>query len=596
VSRADIHTAKGDSDKALADYGEAIRLEPKNAGFRSGRADIYLKLGDRDKALADYSEAIQLDPHSAWAFTSRGNLYDSQGEQDKALADFSEAIRLDPRGAWAYAVRGRTYAAKGDFDKGLADCNEAIRLDPKLVHAYLCRANAYKAQGNSDKALDDLNQAVQIDPQYSWAYGDRGRIFEDRGDLERALADYSEAIRLNPAPPCGARAARADLYVRKGEFDKAVADYDQMGELGRGDWWHYKRKAEAHFQLKHYDKALESIAKAVELNPGDGSNLWWIPPAEVAKCPDERLRQGFLALADKAIETTQGGAQAHMARALLYDAFGRGDEARVDFDKALQLDPTQPLFWAWRASFHAQHARWNETVTDFSKLIELQPECMDCWYQRCLARLGGGQVDEYRRDCREMLQRFGQTDKAGDRYWVAWACVLAPDATTDWATAVGLAEKTLQNDPQSATYLNTFGAVLYRAGRYDEALTRLSEAAALFQEPSEAIKSPPASPWFFLAMTQHRLGHAEEAKQWLDKAVTRTDIIFAEADRGTADLSWDRRLTLKLLRDEAAALLGVTLPTVEPAPAPAAKEEEAKEPSKSTPAPEAAKEEETSHK
>ena len=84
----------------------------------------------------------------------------------------------------------------------------------------------------------------------------------------------------------------------------------------------------AHFQLQHYDKALESIAKAVELNPGDGSNLWWIPPVEVAKCPDEQLRQGLLELADKAIEKTQGAAQAYTARAMLYDAFGRDDEAR----------------------------------------------------------------------------------------------------------------------------------------------------------------------------------------------------------------------------------------------------------------------------
>ncbi len=104
--------------------------------------------------------------------------------------------------------------------------------------------------------------------------------------------------------------------------------------------------------------------------------------------------------------------------------------------------------------------------------------------------------------------------------------------------------------------------------------------------------SPPAYTWFFLAMTQQRLGHAEEAKQWLDKAVAWTDKILAEADQGTADLSWNRRLTLKLLRDEATALLGAIPPTVEPAPEPAAKVEEAQELPKSTPAPEAPKEEE----
>ena len=192
-----------------------------------------------------------------------------------------------------------------------------------------------------------------------------------------------------------------------------------------------------------------------------------------------------------------------------------------------------------------------------------------------------------------MLQRFGQTDKAGDHYWVAWACVLAPDATTDWATAVALAEKSVQSDPKSAMYLNTLGAVLYRAGRFDEALARLSEAAALVQRTERGEQFVARLPLVLSGHdAHHRLGHAEEAKQWLDKAVTWTDKTLAEADQGTADLPWNRRLTLKLLRDEATTLLGVTPPTANQHPEPAAKVEETEESPKSTPAPEAAKEEE----
>jgi hypothetical protein len=84
---------------------------------------------------------------------------------------------------------------------------------------------------------------------------------------------------------------------------------------------------------------------------------------------------------------------------------------------------------------------------------------------------------------------------------------------------------------------------------------RLAEADALVKEPSERLTSSPAYTWFFLAMTHHRLGHGEEAKEWLDKAVASTEKAMREADQGTAGLSWNRRLTLKLLRDEAAALL-----------------------------------------
>ena len=157
-----------------------------------------------------------------------------------------------------------------------------------------------------------------------------------------------------------------------------------------------------------------------------------------------------------------------------------------------------------------------------------------------------------------MLQRFGQTDKADDAHWVAWACALAPDATADWPAAVALAEKAVKSDPKSASYLNTLGAVLYRAGQFDEAAKKLKEAEALVSAPIGSAKSSPAYTWFFLAMAQQRLRQAEDAKASFDKAVAETDKVLREHEQGIADAPWNRRLTLKLLRAEAAALLGIS--------------------------------------
>ena len=56
-------------------------------------------------------------------------------------------------------------------------------------------------------------------------------------------------------------------------------------------------------------------------------------------------------------------------------------------------------------------------------------------------------------------------------------------------------------------------------------------------------------------MTHQRLGHRDEAKKWLDKAVARTEKTFRQCDQGVEFIHSDRRLTLKLLRDEAEALL-----------------------------------------
>ena len=99
------------------------------------------------------------------------------------------------------------------------------------------------------------------------------------------------------------------------------------------------------------------------------------------------------------------------------------------------------------------------------------------------------------------------------------------------------------------------GAVLYRAGQFDKAIRELTKADTLTGE-SDARTSP-AYIWYFLAMAHHASGHPDEAKKWLQKAVARTEQAFqAEEEDGGVRLAWNRRLTLKLLRDEAESVIG----------------------------------------
>ena len=73
-------------------------------------------------AIADYNQAIQLDPNYAEAYINRGRAYviisDSGG---KAIADYTEAIRLDSDYIEAYSRRAESYAQAEEYDKALAD-------------------------------------------------------------------------------------------------------------------------------------------------------------------------------------------------------------------------------------------------------------------------------------------------------------------------------------------------------------------------------------------------------------------------------------------------------------------------------------------
>ena len=55
--------------------------------------------GDYDSAIADYTQAIRLNPNDADAYYNRGNVYVKKGDFVKARADFEAALRIDPNDA-----------------------------------------------------------------------------------------------------------------------------------------------------------------------------------------------------------------------------------------------------------------------------------------------------------------------------------------------------------------------------------------------------------------------------------------------------------------------------------------------------------------
>ena len=85
-------------------------------------------IADFGKAITDFDEAIRLNPKDPLFFESRGGTWSLKGEYDKAIADFTEFIRLDPRSADAYMDRGRAWAAKGDREKAASDYRQAELL------------------------------------------------------------------------------------------------------------------------------------------------------------------------------------------------------------------------------------------------------------------------------------------------------------------------------------------------------------------------------------------------------------------------------------------------------------------------------------
>lgn len=134
-NRGVAYFKSGQVDAAIADFGAALRADPKFAGAAADRAAADLRKNDAQAAIADYTLAIKLAPDDAGAYHRRGLVYQNLGQDALAISDFTQAVKLDPSDAVAYYYRGLAYHDAGKDDLAAADFRSALRLNPNLAPA-----------------------------------------------------------------------------------------------------------------------------------------------------------------------------------------------------------------------------------------------------------------------------------------------------------------------------------------------------------------------------------------------------------------------------------------------------------------------------
>lgn len=199
--RVKTDCAEGNLDRQIA--GCTRIIQDKSATTRErfisfyNRGNAYRDKFDYDQALADYSEAIELDPKQAFAHNNRGIVHRLKGNFESAIADFGEAIKLDPKHAGALSNRCWTLSIVGrDFVEALANCNESLRLNARDHNTWDSRGFTYLKMGDWDRAIADYDKALGLYRWRAWSLYGRGWAKLKQGDTAAGQADIQAAKRI----------------------------------------------------------------------------------------------------------------------------------------------------------------------------------------------------------------------------------------------------------------------------------------------------------------------------------------------------------------------------------------------------------------
>jgi serine/threonine protein kinase/tetratricopeptide (TPR) repeat protein len=152
--RALVYSNSKKIDLAIADFSQAIRLNPQFADLMLSRAGEFASQKRWNKSLEDLNRAIELDSSMWGAFNNRGVDLEQLQQWELAVADYSKAIDLEPLARKPRENRCRLFVFLGKWDKAASDCNHLVNRPPLADFDYAtlasCRLLASDAKGYRD--------------------------------------------------------------------------------------------------------------------------------------------------------------------------------------------------------------------------------------------------------------------------------------------------------------------------------------------------------------------------------------------------------------------------------------------------------------
>lgn len=324
------------SARAMVPEVDAATAREAQARLRAlNDEDVQLQMGNYDATDTDLTALAALKPNSFSDFMRRGAFRLKRQRATDALADFNAALAFEPKNARALAGRGAARLATGDSKGAEADFAAAETISPGSPIVARGRSLIAANQGHGESLFAALSEAIAKNPTDSASLGARASAYYQFGRTELALADTETMLRLGPDLIAPTRLLRANIFVRTGRNDRALAEADALTRAAHPTNTDFVTAAKIYHRLGETAKATAAFQSALAVKP---EAFVYINRATIRDHADVA---GIAADVDAALRLEPDNVDALLIRARV--AVDRKDyrTAIAAYDTALQTDTSE---------------------------------------------------------------------------------------------------------------------------------------------------------------------------------------------------------------------------------------------------------------
>lgn len=431
-----IENTRSNFDDALAYLKRAHEIAPDDSAVQRNLAHQYVSMGDADKA-SEFVAALLAKKQSEQTLLLAGDFAKTQGNIDTAIQHYQKANAASPASAHPLVSLGAAHASNLDWPRSQEAFRQALQKDPLNSRAIAGLLISSDATNNLTGAIDHILKLAESTKEPGHPSALIAQYFARKNEVESARR-YLELAQTKQSNNEQSDKTAAFIAYKAGSMELAKGNYEGA------------RNA-----------ALEGLRYA--------------PDASIIQIllAEAEIKSGNLSEAEKVIEQFKDNNQstAMLLQADILLKKGEEQKALKSYSDAWQLQPSNPL--AIRTfGLQKRLGKEQEARAFLEMWLTALPESPEALTFKGTENLMSGNTKEAILDLEKAIAARPESPMIINNLAWAYQSIGNPKAES-------LAKRAVQLAPENAAILDTYGWILYKAGKKDEALDILDKALKL---------------------------------------------------------------------------------------------------------------------
>jgi tetratricopeptide (TPR) repeat protein len=481
----DFYFATRNFDGALAEYKTLYREHPGDLQVQKNYLQLLIIKDQLDEAKKLDSLILKANPGDVDALIDRGEMEFRLGDFAASVDALQSALRYDPQNGLAYYHLGLAFERLGEPNQAQNAWQSAIGFRPDLSDAQIAMTRAEMRKGDMAGLEHSATEIIRLLPDSPVGYAMRAYSFTQRGQFARAEQDAGEALRRAPQDPSG--------YLQMGTLNLARKRYPDAESFFRQALDRDSGSAEALAGLmatylfqNQREKAVAAAEAQIAANPKSSAFYDLLATAQYKNRPGAADVDAAELNFKKAIELDKTNTDAWIKLAGLQSAKGQSEEAIATAGQALQVNPKETALYILAGQLYESKQDWSRAADSYQKALDIDPnQPLASNNLAYLLTRTGGNLDIALSLAQNARRGMPDSPNAADTLgWVLYETGAYHAAIDTFQQALKLAEKS--KVPDSPTVHYHLGMAYEKTGESALARQQLEKVLKISPNYSEA--------------------------------------------------------------------------------------------------------------